>query len=413
MVKKYNKKYLDVVIIFLVIFLTLLYRRYDAFTNPQLWAENGTIIFKEWETYHFNSILIIYSGYFLVVQRIIGAVIGLLSINYLYIPIAYNLSAFIVTFLVAIGLWNSALRLNVKHRILYATLFVLIPVGNELYMDEASLQWITAIYLINYMFAWNNKINEKHYLLNLLLLFICATSGPYSAVLLPLTLLMVFLNRKEATIKRLIPLFVIFLGGIIQAICIKFIQPAAFTGRSAGLNGFEKEHFHLLKLFTKNISEMLYFNSGVLPQMPDRLKTIFSLLILIGFVLFFIISYRKIENKRKYVLLLSAALCFGSFIIAYWPKESYILSLEIARYYFLPYICLGWLLILAWDEKIKIIYIALYMCFMLLHSHFIRTALPDKNWKGQIKEYYEGKRDTIKINPDGWEILLPPNKERK
>ena len=402
-----SKKYLEIIIIFIVILITFLYRRYDAFTNPQLWAEAGTEILKGWDTNHFGSIFTIYAGYLMTVQRIIACIIGILQINYFYIPLAYNLSALLVTFLVAVGLWYSALRLNIKHRILYATLFVLLPVGNELYMEEASLQWITGIYLLNYLFVWSNKEDEKYYFLTLVMLFIFSTSGPYAGIVSPVILLMIFLNRKEVTLKRLAPLLVILTGGMIQLFCIKFIQPWAYGGRVASWDSFEKDDFHLMKLFTKNISQMLYFNSGRLPDMSDNLKTVLSLLVLIVLIIFFIISYRKIENKKKYIPLLSAALCFGSFIFTYWPKESKILSLEISRYYFLPYTCIGWLLIVAWDKKIKIYHILLYVTFLLLHSGYIRTSLPDKKWKEQVKEYYEGKRDTIEINPPSWKVVLP------
>jgi len=402
-----NRKKYEIIAVFIIVLMILFYRRSDAFTNPQFWAEGGSLIFQQWESFHFNSLFIIYAGYHMASARIVGAIIGLFHINYLYIPTAYTLSAFLVTFLVAVGLWYSALRLNIRHRILYATTFLLIPVGNELFMDEASLQWITGIYLVNYLFVWDNKVNEKYYFLTLILLFICATSGPYSAILSPLLVFMIFINRKDTTIKRLIPLLVVLSGGIIQFICIKFIAPGAFGGRVASWSTVAQDHFHLLKLFTKNISQMLYFDSGMLPHMADRVKTLLSLLVLIGLMIFFIKSYLKIENKRKYILLVTAILCFGSFIVTYWPKESLILSLGIARYYFLPFTCIGWLLIIAWDEKIKTSHIAVYIFFLLLHSRFIVTHLPDKKWKEQIKEYYEGKRDTIDISPDGWHVILP------
>jgi len=404
-----KRKAFEIFILFLILLTALFYRRSDAFLNPQLWAEAGTQIFQGWETLHFKSLLVVYagSGYLITVQRIVGAVIGLLHVNYSYIPFAYNLSAFLITFFVAIALWHSALLLNIKHRILYATMFVLLPVGNELFMDEASLQWMTGIYLINYMFVWNNKVNEKYYFLTLVLLFIFSISGPYGAVLSPVILLIIFSNRKEATIKRLLPLFIILTGGIIQVVCMKFIHPEAYGVRVASWDGFEKDHLHLLKLFTKNTSQLFCFENGMLPPMSARLKTILSLIILIVLFVFFVISYRKIKDKRKYILLLSAILCFVSFIITYWPKESKILAFESARYYFLPYTCIGWLLIMAWDEKIKIIYIAAYIYLLSFHYKYLRTFLPDKKWKEQIDEYYEGKRDTIEINPDGWKFALP------
>jgi len=237
------------------------------------------------------------------------------------------------------------------------------------------------------------------------MLLIFATSGPFSAILTPIILILIFQNRKEISVKRLIPLLVIVAGGIIQLICLKFIHPEAYRGRVESWGNFEVEHFHLLKLFTNNITQIFFLER--IAWISALTKTILSTVILIGLTVFFVISYRRIENKRKYVLLLSAILFFGSFIVTYWPKESHILSLGIARYYLFPYTCIGWLLIIAWDDKIKLIYIAIYLYLLSLHSSFLRGTLPDKKWKQQIKEYYEGKRDTIDINPDGWHVVLP------
>ena len=404
---KFNRKYVDIIAIFIVVLVAMMYRRYDAFAKPQLWAESGTVILHEWETFHLHSIFIIYMGYLATLPRIIAALIGSCSINFLYIPLVYNLSAFLVTFLVAVGLWHSACRMNVRHRVLYATLFVLLPVANELFMDEGCVPWLTGIYLVNYLFAWDNKINEQHYFLTLILLLIFSTSGPFAAVLSPVIAIMIVVNIKETSLKRLAPLLVILAGGITQLICLKFIQAEAFSVRIDSWGGIEKDHFHLLMLFTKNISELLYFNDGILSGMPGYLQTGISLLVLVGFALFFVISYRGIANNKKYILLLVAVIFFVSFIITYWPKESKILSLEIARYYFIPYTCIGWLLIMAWDDKIKTGHIAIYITFLLLHSRFIKTSLPDKKWGEQIKEYYKGERDTININPDGWKVILP------
>jgi ribosomal protein L21E len=33
----------------------------------------------------------------------------------------------------------------------------------------------------------------------------------------------------------------------------------------------------------------------------------------------------------------------------------------------------------------------------------MRGALPDKEWKKQVKEYQNGQRTQIEINPEGWQ----------
>lgn len=402
-----SRKGLELAGIFIILLAAFLYRRWDAFTHPQLWAEAGNIIFQQWETTGFKSIITIYAGYYMTVQRLVAALIGLTHVSYLYIPLCYNLSAFIISFLVAVAIWRDALLMGIKHRMLYATIFVLIPVANELYMDEASLQWITGIYMVHYLFAWANNSIRRYYFLHLLLLFIFATSGPYSSVLAPLILMMIVVKRKEISLKKIMPLIVILAGGAIQYINIKFLYPGAYTGRAQALAGVEADKYHLFQLFTKNTAEEFFLLNGFFPHMADGVQVLLSSVILAGLIIFFVVGYRRIQNQNKYVLLLAAVLLFISFIVTYWPKESKILALELGRYYFYPFICVGWLMIIAWDEKIRLWHIGVYVIFLLLHAHFLIYRLPDKKWKEQIREYYQGKRDTIDINPDGWKVVLP------
>ena len=99
-----------------------------------------------------------------------------------------------------------------------------------------------------------------------------------------------------------------------------------------------------------------------------------------------------------------------AFVHAYWPNESHVLAMEIARYYFIPFTCIGWLMILSFDKKIKPLYITIYLVFFSIQLHHTRMVLPDKEWKKQVSEYYDGKRQQIDINPEGWQIVLPPKK---
>ncbi len=397
--------------IFIVVTASLLFRHMDAFTNPQLWAEAGTEIFMHWENMHFGSFLVIYAGYFMTVQRCIAAIIGLLHINFLYIPTAYNYAAWLVTCLVAVALYDSATKLKIKHSVFYATMFVLLPIGNELFMDEASLQWMTGIYLVHYLSVWDNRDDERYYWFHLVLLFIFSTSGPYAAVLLPVTVAIIALNLRNTPLKRLIPLFVVLAGGSIQMYCIKFVQPLALKGRLDSWNSVPADNNHFLQLFTKNIIEICYLNK--LPGVGETAQFWMAIVILAALAVFFAMSFKRAKGRRKYILAASGALCFASFVMTYWTKESQILSLGIARYYFLPYACLGWLLISAWDDKLNMLWMVGCVAFVFGHFNYLRTSFPDTNWKGQVREFYSGRRDTLKILPDGWNsdhFLIVPRK---
>lgn len=400
-----NNKYKEIFAIFIIVLVTLLFRKYDTFVRPQLWAEAFPIIFKQNGDLGIKALITPYAGYLMTLPRIIAYFISLFSVNYLYIPLTYNYIAFFITFFICVGLWDFARKLNIKNRVLYATVFLLLPISSELFMDLASTQWLAGLYLINYIFTWDKEKNEKYYYLNLLMLFVFSVSGPFSTLLCPIIVIMMIPIHQQTPMRRIFPLLMILLGGAIQVICMKFIDPNFYRGVLG-----EPEHFHLMKLFTKNVSQIFFMNSGLLPEMSDRFKTVSSLLILGLLTYLFIKNYLKIEHKRKYIMVLAAFICFVSFIKAYWPNESKILSLENVRYYFIPYSCVCWLMIIAMDDKIKIRHVMIYIFFMLLHSHFLQMKLIDKHWKEEINEYYQGKREIIDINPEGWAFPMPKKK---
>jgi hypothetical protein len=395
----------DIIILFFLVLAVLLFRRYDAFIHPQLWAEDCTINFDEAEKFGIKSLFIPYSGYLMLLQKLIALFFSALSINYLYIPACYNYTAFFGTFLVAFGMYESACYLNLKHKLIYATWFLFMPICTDQFMLMGSLGWLTGIYLINYIFVQNEIKSNLWFYMHLFLLLIISMTQPFAFLYSPLIILIIISERKEMTLRELMPLCVILLGPVIQ-LC--FVH-----------SGYDRpipqmaEPDHLLRLITNNIGQLFFFKSNVLPDMSDKLQIVLCLLIFVVLVATFIILYRKITAKRKYVLLGAAIITYAAFIKVYWPKESVFLVLTNARYYFVPLSCVGWICIIALDKKITTFHIGTYLAFFLLHSHFVKSELPDKQWKKQIREFYENKRDTIDINPDGWKYVPDRSKLRK
>ncbi|HXP50545.1 MAG TPA: hypothetical protein VN922_11355, partial [Bacteroidia bacterium] len=71
----------DIRLLFLIVLAVMLVRRFDAFTNPQLYAEDYAIYFLQFEQYGLKSIIMPYGGYLHFVPRIISAFWGLLNAN--------------------------------------------------------------------------------------------------------------------------------------------------------------------------------------------------------------------------------------------------------------------------------------------------------------------------------------------
>ena len=397
------EKYASIGVIFLVVFGVLFFRRADAFTHSQFWAEDFPIFLQQYEQLGFRSLTTVYGGYMHFVPRLIAILWGILHIDYLYLPLCYNLSAFFVTFLVAVNLWYGAGYLGIKNKIPYAVLFVLLPLWPDIFMTITNVNFITGLVLVNFLLVWHTGQGTKYYYLNLLLLLIISLNGPFSTVLSPVVVVIFLRERKQMTLKKAVPLAIILFGGIVQGICIKFIDPDFYRGFPG-----PTEKYHLVKLITNNMNRLAFINK--LADKSEPLSIILSLVVF-GILLWLLIrSYKRITFKGKYIIPFTGLLFLAAFIKTYWPNESLILAMENARYYFIPYTCIGWVFIAGNDSKIKPWHLVAYVVFFFLQREGTSFRLTDKHWKKQVREYYEGKRDTMEINPDGWHFIMNKKK---
>ena len=396
----------DILLIFLIVFGALLYRRFDAFTRPQLWAEDYAIYFLQYEQFGFKALFMPYGGYLHFVPRLVAMLWGSLHVDYLYIPVCYSISEFLITFFIAINIRKTCVYLDIKHKIVYATFFLFLPLGSDIYMNLTNVNWIVSLYLINFLFTRYTDHTNKNYYLNLAALLLASLSGPFSTLLIPLIVLVIIRERKELNFRKIVPLGVIIACGIIQLIYIKFIDPNFYRGVSGS-----PEDYHLFALFTNNMSQFLFLKYDFFPWLSQGATMLISSVVLLLFVYIFITRYVKMDNKRRYLLLCYAIIAFCAFIKAYWPNESRVLALDNPRYYFIPYLCIAWIMLLSFDRKITPLFIGLYLVFFIAQHRYLKMTLPDKHWKKQIQEYYDGKRQEIDINPEGWHFPAPPIKK--
>jgi hypothetical protein len=122
--------------------------------------------------------------------------------------------------------------------------------------------------------------------------------------------------------------------------------------------------------------------------------------------LYFIVKYITVAHPRKYILLWAAILMMVIFITAFWPNESRILALPCTRYYFISFVCIGWLLLLSRQRRINILHLGVFLFFFIAHSKFSVLELPDRQWGRQVEEYKQGKRIELETDPEGWNVKL-------
>jgi len=408
-----SSKSRDFLLILLIVFGCLYFRRPDAFYNAQLYDEDGTDYLSGFEHYGIKAIILPLNQYIQLVPHLLAVIFGLLSINLLYIPFCYNISCFILTVFIACKLWESANYLGLKFKILYATCFLIVPVGPDMYMNLPNIQWFLSLYIIDYLFI-GYKIGGKY--LKLIPIFLFSFTGPITLLLSPLILLIMFLDRKKLETPNFIAYLVMLSSGLIDL--ITQLKSGIRHRSSVQIKpsfALPPEHLHLLKVIINNIKDILFLNSKHFSSFSSALISNICLIAFATIMAFTLLNYKKITNNRKYVLLIAAVLYFVSYVLAFWPQESKLTAFTVARYYLIPYNCIFWIAILAWDKAIQWWWIALYLIFFYKHSGNMKSILYDKHWKQQVEEYYQGTRDTFYINEGGanwgWEFVLPKRKK--
>jgi len=419
--------------VFIVCFITLivfLIRRYDGFVNAQFFTEDSVVFCQQYLDLGAHSIFKPYAGYWHLIPRLIAFISGSLGVGYSNLPLAFNLATLLVTLFVSVSLYFSAVKLKLRNKLVYATFFLFVPMGGEVFMNVTHVIWITSIYLIDFLFvsyyANAEQSGGRSWYLQLVVLATFSITGTCSLLLIPAILVILILERKKLTIRQLVPLAVVFAGGMIQLFLMKFVDPRKPVGSWTVKAIFTRNTF---EVFTKNITDVfyLYFLSPLL-----KYKIIFGISTIIFCVLMFmcVMAYRRIENKRKYVLVLSG--------LAFWGSSMFVMGQAIGpemrgftalhndpvkwanfdgwftyqRYLFIPYVCIMWLLVVGYDAYIKAWNIVAYLLFLSFHYRELKNTLPDLKWKQHVQEYYEGKTDTIACNPHGWgyQVILPKKK---
>ena len=406
MTKKDSFSLGDIIFITSVVIIALLFRRYDAFDNPQIYAEDGKIFLQQYKELGIASLFKPYAGYLHTVPRLVALLWG--GVDYIFLPACYNYTTLVITTAVAIYLYHRGKKMGLKHPVLFGTAFLFLPLDSEIFMNLTNVIWITSLAVVVYVFTYRPEDNDDvnyfsiQQLTKLVVLIVFALTGPCALLLSPIILLKLWMERKKISIKNSIPLGIILICGAIQVICMKLIDPG---WDRRGEVVYKPGHF--VEFLTNNIKDLFFLNKPIFLNLSPEIMPAICFVILAALVLVFLWIYKKCGFRDKYVLLLAGVLYFASFIVVYWPNEYFVLALHSARYYFIPYACIALIVIVAADKKLKNSHIALYLAFISFHGPLIAFALPDKHWKAQVLAYKSGTTDELQINPDGWSVKLP------
>lgn len=144
-------------ILFVLVLFVLAYKSNDALVNPQFWAEDAVVFFKDQFRKAFPQLFTPYAGYLHAVPRLVAWIAGWFPLS--KAPLVYNAFALVLSAL-AITLTCGQLRRQIPVYVV-ALSFLLVPTNGEIFGNITNVQWFLQFALVALCLAPLNRDASK------------------------------------------------------------------------------------------------------------------------------------------------------------------------------------------------------------------------------------------------------------
>lgn len=386
-----------------LVLLILFVRKPDAFTNPQFWAEDGSLFFTQQVQLGARAHLQPYAGYFNEVPRIVASLTALLP--HRHAPAVYNAAALLVLLGLVLKLYSP--RLELPCALPFALAVVLVPhPGGEIFACLANVQWILALALLALVLQ-RGAATRAESLGDTLLALLAGLTGPFVFFALPLLGWKVWRRGSRLDLPAL--------GAALAAAAVQLwallhssieAPPPAPAGPG---------------VWPRLIGQRLVGTLFLGPQAAPRLSPLFLILaglLALGGILWALRRSPDALEQAALSLLFAGAVTAGAFakfaaapsVLLPWGNG--------ARYFFIPAVALAWCLLLViaarrGAPRLLASGALLAMLGASLLSAFRSSPLEDRRWAEHAARIGGPEAEVwIPINPKGWMIHLrqfPPS----
>jgi hypothetical protein len=376
-------------------FIILFSREPDGFLNPQFWAEDATIFFKQNFTLGVEAIWQPYAGYLHLVPRLIAYISGFFPT--LWIPALYNFSFIILTLFVINYLLSS--RIDLSFKPLLAIAIVLVPYNGEILMSITYIQWLLAILIILFIIQEKPNSNQQ-LLLDTIIITVTGLTGPFILLFLPL-----FVFRFIYICRSYYSIYIFCI-----ALLLCFIQ-GYFIFQTENINNSENSSYSLEilgQILAMRFSGALFFGEYISLAINYYLLLFISIIILFGLL---ILGIFNINNRQLPILifLISGIIVIVSTLYKFRYDLDPLIQFDYGtRYVYILHLFTIWSLILLLNSNgfIKYISALLLLIFLLsTFTHFQATPLTNYHWEKYYKHIEQGDAVKVPINPN-WSLCF-------
>jgi len=309
----------NISILSLVFFILLFARRGAQLLKPHIWNEDGSFNMVSFMLHGWNNLYEPTQGYLILIPKLITNIS--MSISFIYYPEVSTYLTWILTIIIVLFVVYAPTML--KYPVLAALSIFLIPTNAEVFGLPLFMLWFSAI-LLFLVALW--KPGEKQFFKNILLFF-GGFSSPTIVIIIPVQIFRLFVqsNKKEE-------LLTLILSIVISAIQLSFIV-------SQGVRPGIQIDFSLFQSMIHKFFALYYLGAF---NVHTFILTIGGMGVIGLLIIYFL------QNRKDIYFMILVYLLFATIALSMSRMPPEMLNPIFgggARYFFLPYILLSWILI--------------------------------------------------------------------
>ncbi len=384
----------------LLLATTLFYRKPDTFLNPQFWAEDGAVFFKESHEMGAGALLHVYAGTTHLIPRLVAGIASFFPVS--AAPAIYNFSTLAVVLLVAIKILSP--RWEFPCKVPLALSLGLLPHSGEIFMNLTNVQWYAALVLIVLILQdaprtiWEGAGD-------LAALTLVGLTGPFILFLGPLFAARWIIQRGRPGYNGLLCAWVLALF---------LFQFHHFRPLIAGPAAWSRAFPIWERVLADGWFGALFFGrmNWIGPEILCWMILLFPLAVMLAMRL-----DRRAFEARHYVTVLvlwaSAVVLMTGALYKFRDNPGVLLPFKNGdRYFFLPRLFTIWCVILLWRSRAlgrAVVAPALVLALLSSATLGFRSVwFEDYQWEAHARRMERGERVRIPINPPGWYVDLVP-----
>jgi hypothetical protein len=372
------------------------FRRAEAWTNPQFWAEDA-YFYERAYSLGWHALALPYAGYLHTIPRIIAAMA--VFFDPARVPLVFAVCAGALTLYIAARALSE--RCPLPHFAgLCGLAVVLVPDTREVLLTLVNLQWVLAGGLILLLIS-RDPAGAGQRTHDALAAIALGLTGPFCIIVAPLFLWRAWNRRSQASgmLAALVLACALSQGYIIHR------EPPGAAGTASDPIAGELA----LPVIAQRLGGSIVLGSPTPYRKDPKMGTLLGVATLIG-AGYLAFKAGSLRRERIILGLVLAGVLAGALFRTRYSLNEYFTTHAMSRYLYVPQLLAIWLLLSVASGKDRAGRIAAIVLVFALLANIPRLREPayaDMHWKLYAPRIRAGEAVTVPINPPGWVIGMP------